>query len=115
MVPAEKAIYDAMQEVEKVGADTRLTDAVVKLTEAKELVANYIDGIQPDVKTRLLNEKFLLDSNIQKLQAFLGSDKVALIDPAQQRLLNIQLPIMKAYSQCLLERITTLPVVDSAN
>lgn len=41
--PAEKAIYDAMQEVEKIGADERLTNAVVKLQEAKELVSDYID------------------------------------------------------------------------
>jgi hypothetical protein len=40
---AEKAIYDAMQEVEKLGADERLTNAVVKLSEAKDLVSDYID------------------------------------------------------------------------
>lgn len=41
--PAEKAIYNAMQEVEKIGADERLTNAIVKLQEAKELVSDYID------------------------------------------------------------------------
>lgn len=41
--PAEKAIYDAAQEVEKLGADERLTKAVIKLAEARELVADYID------------------------------------------------------------------------
>lgn len=40
---AEKAIYDAVQEVEKLGADERLTNAVIKLREAKELVSDYID------------------------------------------------------------------------
>lgn len=40
---AEKIIYDAIQEVEKLGADERLTNAVVKLSEAKELVSDYID------------------------------------------------------------------------
>ncbi len=44
--PSEKAIYDATQEVEKLGADERLTNAVVKLSEARELVSDYIDEIK---------------------------------------------------------------------
>jgi len=43
--PSEIAIYNAMYEVEKLGADERLTDAIVKLNEAKELVSDYIDMI----------------------------------------------------------------------
>ena len=42
-VPAELAIYKAMEEVEKLPASSKLTDAIVKLSEAKELVADYID------------------------------------------------------------------------
>lgn len=41
--PAEKILYDAMQEIEKLGADERLTNAVIKLAEARELVSDYID------------------------------------------------------------------------
>lgn len=41
--PAETAIYNAILEVEKTGADVRLTDAVAKLVEARTLVSNYID------------------------------------------------------------------------
>lgn len=41
--PAEKAIYDAMQAVEKVGADVRLTEAVVLLAKAKDLVSDFVD------------------------------------------------------------------------
>lgn len=41
--PAELAIYKAMEEVEKIGADERLTVAVTKLIEARELVADFID------------------------------------------------------------------------
>lgn len=41
--PAEKAIYDASHEVEKVGADTKLTEAVILLGKARDLVADYID------------------------------------------------------------------------
>ena len=42
--PPELAIYNAMQEVEKAGVDVKLTDALIKLEEAKELVADFIDG-----------------------------------------------------------------------
>lgn len=45
--PAEKAIYDAVQEVEKAGADVRLTHAVIKLSEARDLVADFVDGVNP--------------------------------------------------------------------
>lgn len=44
--PAEKAIADAIDAVEKLGADIRLTQAVILLGEAKEQVADYIDGIK---------------------------------------------------------------------
>lgn len=42
--PAEIAIFKAMEEVEKIGADKNLTDAITKLQEAKELVSDYIDS-----------------------------------------------------------------------
>jgi hypothetical protein len=45
-VPAELAIYNAIQEVEKLAPDVRLTNAVIKLAEAKELVADFIDGVE---------------------------------------------------------------------
>lgn len=41
--PAELAIYNAMQEVEKIGADVRLTEAVTLLSRAKDLVADFVD------------------------------------------------------------------------
>lgn len=41
--PAESAIYNAMQEVEKMPADITLTDAVILLGKARALVADYID------------------------------------------------------------------------
>lgn len=45
LTPAEKAIYDAMQSVEALPADVRLTDAVNLLHAAREAVADYVDGI----------------------------------------------------------------------
>jgi len=41
--PAELLITNAIQEVEKVGADVRLTEAVNKLSEARNLISDYID------------------------------------------------------------------------
>ncbi len=42
--PAEKAIWEAAQVVESMAADTRLTDAVVLLQQARDKVADYVDG-----------------------------------------------------------------------
>ena len=43
LTPAEKAIWDAAQAVENLGADVRLTDAVVLLQQAREKLADYFD------------------------------------------------------------------------
>lgn len=43
--PAEKAITDAMATVEALGADERLTNAVVLLVAARENIANFVDGV----------------------------------------------------------------------
>jgi hypothetical protein len=52
--PAEVAIYNAMQEVEKMGADTTLTEASGLLDEARNLIADYVDqvvdGAKPSIK-----------------------------------------------------------------
>lgn len=44
-VPAELAIFTAMEEVEKAGADLKLTSAIMKLQEAKELVSDFVDKV----------------------------------------------------------------------
>ena len=48
---AELAIHNAMCEVEKVGADEKLTKAVTLLAEAKDLVSDYIDQASSQQKT----------------------------------------------------------------
>lgn len=48
MHPAEKIIYEAIQEVEKVGADTGLTDAIILLSQAKDKVSDYLDKVYPE-------------------------------------------------------------------
>lgn len=45
--PAERAIYDATQAVEQLPPDVRLTEAVVLLGRARELVADFVDGVEP--------------------------------------------------------------------
>lgn len=41
--PAELAVRNAVDEVEKLPADTRLTEAVILLDQAREKIADYID------------------------------------------------------------------------
>lgn len=45
--PAERAIYETIQEVEKVGAHPLLTEAVILLGQAKERVANFVELSEP--------------------------------------------------------------------
>lgn len=59
-------------------------------------------------KDRLLQEKIELDDKVGRLDLFIQSDNFQSIGSEQMSLLNIQLQIMKSYSQVLLERITKL-------
>lgn len=43
MVPAEIAIQEAIWKVESVGADNRLTEAVILLAKARDLISDYLD------------------------------------------------------------------------
>lgn len=43
---SERKIYEAMQAVEAMAADVRLTDAVVLLGAARDRVADFVDGIE---------------------------------------------------------------------
>ena len=42
--PAEIAIFNTIQEVEKVGASEGLTEAVILLDKARNLVADFVDN-----------------------------------------------------------------------
>lgn len=46
--PSETAIQNALWEVEKIGADEKLTEAVILLSKAKELVSDFIDAQSTD-------------------------------------------------------------------
>lgn len=43
-VSAEKAIFDAIQEIEKMPPNPILTDAIVLLSKSKDLVSDYVDN-----------------------------------------------------------------------
>lgn len=61
-----------------------------------------------DFKTRLLDEQQQLEEKLDKLDAFLMSDKVDNIDNVQKALLKVQAAAMNTYLQCLQERIERL-------
>lgn len=61
-----------------------------------------------DFKTRLLDELKSLNDKIVKLEEFMAGSLFSGIDPHQQALLKVQLPLMQAYSQVLQERISLL-------
>ncbi len=46
MTVAERTIYDAIQRVEEMPADVRLTEAQVLLDKARNLVADFVDEQQ---------------------------------------------------------------------
>lgn len=48
---SEVLIYNAMVEIEQMGADRRLTAASIKLQEARDLVSDFIDNINPITDT----------------------------------------------------------------
>ena len=61
-----------------------------------------------DFKTRLVTEKSELEEKLNKLDAFLMSEKVNSVDDVQKALLQVQATAMNAYLQCLKERIERL-------
>lgn len=61
-----------------------------------------------EFKTRLIEEKAQLEEKLDKLDAFLVSEKVKEIDDVQKALLQVQATAMNTYLQCLKERIERL-------
>ena len=61
-----------------------------------------------DFKTRLIDEKAQLEEKLDKLDAFLVSEKVKYVDDVQKALLQVQATAMNTYLQCLKERIERL-------
>lgn len=48
MTYEERIIFQAMNEVESMGADTRLTEAVLLLAKAKDCVSDFIEDVKED-------------------------------------------------------------------
>ena len=61
-----------------------------------------------DLKTRLVDEYNQLEEKLNKLDAFLMSDKVDSVADVQNALLYVQAAAMNTYLQCLRERIERL-------
>ena len=61
-----------------------------------------------DFKTRLKTEKSELEEKLNKLDAFLMSEKVNSVDDVQKVLLQVQATAMNTYLQCLKERLERL-------
>jgi len=61
-----------------------------------------------DFKDRLIDEQAQLEEKLNKLDAFLMSDKVKSVDDVQKALLQVQATAMNTYNQCLKERIERL-------
>jgi hypothetical protein len=91
--------------------EVAFVEIVKELQEAKEIVSDIVDGItkpSPGFLERLIDEKNEVDGRIGRLEVFFMKDKSKEIDPEQITLLNIQLQVMKTYSQCLHERLVWL-------
>ena len=61
-----------------------------------------------DFKSRLVEEQAQLEEKLNKLDAFLMTEKVKEIDDVQKSLLQVQATAMNTYLQCLKERIERL-------
>lgn len=60
---------------------------------------------KPAYQQRVIDEKIELDDKRAKLQAFLGSDKLAALPEAEQFRLKMQCTVMCMYSDILAARI----------
>lgn len=120
MTAEEVFILSAVRAVEVIpDADTRLTNTICKLLEAKQHLGNYIDGIEeqeePPATTetfleRLVKEKDELDSKLNKLNSFLSNKPKAIQISGQEQytFLIHQADIMADYLTILNKRINNL-------
>ena len=69
---------------------------------------NLIHNKMSDFKDRLVEEQAQLEEKLNKLDAFLMSDKVKAVDDVQKALLQVQATAMNSYNQCLKERLERL-------
>lgn len=75
--PAEKAIFDAVQAVERMPPDVRLTKAVCLLQDAREAVADYVEAAQDaagDHRQRHCCNRTLAEGHDPRCEAAQGQD-----------------------------------------
>lgn len=70
--PAEHSIAEAVEEVEKMAADERLTKAVILLGDAKAWVADYLDDVKPEDHYPRPAPDLLRDAAPQLLESLLA-------------------------------------------
>lgn len=78
LTPAEKSIYDAIQKVEELPADKRLTNAIYLLEKAQNEVADFVDDIEvkhkyyycPDCGFRFVLPHNASDTDMRIFQSF---------------------------------------------
>lgn len=61
-----------------------------------------------DFRTRLESEQTELEEKLNKLDAFLVSEKANSVNDVQKALLHVQATAMNTYNQCLKERLSRL-------
>lgn len=101
MTPAELAIHNAIGVVEEAGCDVRLTNAVVLLGEAKDYVADFVDGVpeKPLEVYRLRAEESRLIVRLQEERE--ASRKLAeMLERANRDLANAQRDLLLTGHKC---------------
>lgn len=121
MYGEEFLIHNAINEIEKLPADVRLTNCVTKLNEAKNHLGDFFDNVNPEPVEatkpqppkeetffdRLQKERDDLNEKATKLEAFLANKEKALqiSGQVQYDLLLKQIKAMKSYLKILDERL----------
>jgi len=109
--PVEKALYETNAAIEALGASTSLTNAGNFVQQARNAVADHLEGVtvepvKPQTwRERLNMEEAELNDRITKLDAFLIDGEASKSLTKELRaLMQTQLKAMRAYSATLAER-----------
>lgn len=109
--PVEKALYETNAAIEALGASTSLTNAVNLVQQARNAVADHLEGViaepvKPQTwRERLSMEEAELNDRITKLRDFLEDTTASKSLTKELRaIMQAQLKAMRAYSATLAER-----------
>ena len=117
--PVEKALYEINSSIEAMGASTSLTNAVILVHQARNAVADHLEGVlgepvKPQTwRDRLNAEEGELNDRITKLRDFLADGVASKSLTKELRgLMQAQLKAMQAYSATLAERQNLLNLAE---